>query len=86
VVSKAFSKEAKNDIFKRSLINRWGFDAEILFLAKNLGYSMAEKPVPWADQKGTKVNLLIDSISSLSELIAIRYSPTKQISNQITTL
>lgn len=69
---KAFSKQAKNDIFKRSLINRWGYDAEILFLAKNLGYSMVEKSVPWADQKGTKVNLIKDSISSFSELITIR--------------
>ncbi|MBU1070960.1 glycosyltransferase [Patescibacteria group bacterium] len=69
---KAFSQIAKNDIFSKSLINRWGYDAEILFLAKKLNYSIAEKSVPWADQKGTKVNLIKDSISSLSELITIR--------------
>ena len=69
---KAFSKVAKNDIFKRSLINRWGYDAEILFLSQKLGYSIKEKSVPWADQKGTKVNLIKDSLSSFSELITIR--------------
>lgn len=69
---KAFSRIAKNDIFKRSLINRWGYDSEILFLAHNLGYSIKERSVPWADQKGTKVNLMIDGLSSLSELTNIR--------------
>jgi dolichyl-phosphate beta-glucosyltransferase len=69
---KAFNQQAKNDIFKRSLINRWGYDAEILFLAHKLGYSIQEKSVPWADQKGTKVNLVKDSVNSLLELVTIR--------------
>lgn len=73
---KAFSQTAKNNIFKRSLINRWGYDAEILFIAKKLDYSIQEKSVPWADQKGTKVNLLIDSFSSFFELIQIRINHT----------
>lgn len=69
---KAFSQTAKNSIFKRSLINRWSYDAEILFLSTKLGYSIRERSVPWADQKGTKVSILKDSINSLTELIQIR--------------
>src|SRR5207245_1659543 len=39
---KAFSKTAKDDIFKKAVINRWGYDAEILFLAKRRGYTAKE--------------------------------------------
>ena len=41
---KAFSREAKDDIFSRSKIDRWGYDSEILFLAGRLGYNISNKP------------------------------------------
>jgi len=74
---KAFSRQAKNPIFKRSLINRWGYDSEILFLASKLGYSLVEKSVSWADQKGTKVSLAKDSIKSLEELLQVYINALK---------
>lgn len=70
---KAFKKEAKNQIFKRAKIDRWGYDSEILFLAHKLSYNMVERSVIWADQKNTKVNLLKDSINSFKELLQIRF-------------
>jgi dolichyl-phosphate beta-glucosyltransferase len=73
---KAFSLKAKNDIFKRSLVNRWGYDAEILFLGIQLGYSIEEKSVLWADQVGTKVSMLKDGLYSLTELAQIRLNHT----------
>lgn len=70
---KMFKFEAKQAIFKRARINRWGYDSEILFLAHKLGYNMIEKAVTWADQKNTKVNLIKDSINSFKELLEIRF-------------
>lgn len=69
---KMFKKPAKQAVFRRAQINRWGYDSEILFLAHKLGYNMVEKSVTWADQKNTKVNLLKDSINSFKELLQIR--------------
>ncbi len=70
---KAFSKEARIDIFGRAKINSWGYDSEILFLAKQLGYSMVEKSVLWSDDKNTKVKILKAIFTSFSELIRIRF-------------
>ena len=69
---KVFSKDAKDEIFQRSKIQRWGYDAEILFLASQLSYPIKEVAVKWSDDKRTKVNLAHDIISSLFELYAIR--------------
>ncbi|MBN1462697.1 MAG: glycosyltransferase family 2 protein [Paludibacteraceae bacterium] len=70
---KAFSREAKVDIFTRSMIDRWGYDSEILFLAKKLGYKITEKAVTWTDDRNTKVKLSSAVFTSLYELLKIRF-------------
>ena len=54
---KAFSRQATQKIFSRSIINGWGYDAEIAFLAKKNGFEIFEKPIIWANDEGTKVKL-----------------------------
>lgn len=70
---KAFSKEAKKDVFDRSRIHRWGYDSEVLYLARRLGYNLTEKAVIWSDDKNTKVELFRAVFTSFSELIRIRF-------------
>ena len=48
---KAFSASAAEDIFRRSRIKGWAFDAEILALAKQLKYKIKEIPVRWVDDR-----------------------------------
>jgi glycosyltransferase involved in cell wall biosynthesis len=69
---KAFNAEATERIFAASLIERWSFDAEILFLAHRWGYSIDEIPVQWTDSPATKVNLILDLARSTWELFLIR--------------
>lgn len=69
---KAFSKEAKEKIFKNSKIKGWGYDAETLFLAKKFKFRIVEVPVVWSNDNRSKVNLLKDLPLSFSELISIR--------------
>lgn len=83
---KAFSYQAKEDIFQKSRVNGWGYDAEILFLAKKLGYEITEKAVVWSDDSRTRVNLIKDTVQSFKELIQIRltnlsfsYQPFKKL-------
>ncbi len=71
---KAFKTGARQEIFKRAKIHRWGYDSEILFIAHKLGFNIVEKAVVWADQTNTKVKLLKDAIDSFKELIQIRYN------------
>lgn len=69
---KGFSREVGQDIFRRQLIPNWSFDAEILFLARKLGYGIKEVPVTWFDAEGTKVRLWRDVIWSLFGIFQIR--------------
>ncbi len=69
---KCFSFKAKNEIFSQQKIMDWSFDAEILFLAKKLGYKIKEVPISWKNDPSTKVNLFRDTISSFIGLIKIR--------------
>lgn len=71
---KCFSKEAAEKIFFRQKINRWGFDTEILFIGKKMGLSVKEVPVVWRNDIETKVKLPWDIITSLADLVKIRYN------------
>jgi dolichyl-phosphate beta-glucosyltransferase len=70
---KAFRGDVGRDLFSRLRIERWGFDAEILLIARRRGYRIAEVPVRWADRAGTKVNLLRDALGSALELLQMRF-------------
>lgn len=70
---KCFSKQAGHDIFKSLKNNRWGFDAEALFIAKKRGYKIKEVPVVWANDPKTKVKFPQDIIISLIELLKVRF-------------
>jgi dolichyl-phosphate beta-glucosyltransferase len=69
---KCFQAEAARQIFQLQRMNGWGFDAEILFIARRRGYRIKEVPVAWADDARTKVRLVKDAAGSLQELIGIR--------------
>lgn len=70
---KAFRHEAAKDIFSRQRLERWSYDAEILFLATRKGYKILELPVRWRHIEGSKVIPLLDIIRSFKELLAIRF-------------
>ena len=69
---KCFSRKAVNDIFKKAFIDDWSFDAEILFLARRMGYEIIEVPVVWKNDRATKVRLVRDILHSLRGLVRIR--------------
>ncbi|OGY60741.1 MAG: hypothetical protein A3F99_01880 [Candidatus Colwellbacteria bacterium RIFCSPLOWO2_12_FULL_43_11] len=52
---KCFSEEAANKIFSLQRVTGWGFDVEILSLAKHLGYRIKEIPIVWINDIRTKV-------------------------------
>lgn len=76
---KCLPQEAAKKIFSKQKIERWGFDAEILFLAKKFGYNMIEIPVKWSDDPKTRVKFPQDIIRSLLDLYKIRYNLFKKI-------
>jgi len=76
---KLFKKKTAKQLFKLSRIKRWGYDAEILFLAKKLDYQVVDVAVSWKNDERTKVSMGLDIIRSFIDLILIRwYNLTKQ--------
>ncbi len=69
---KAFSKEAKDTLFPKLMVKKWGFDAEVLFLGRISGFEFKEVPVKWSDDRRSKVNLWTDLPISLYDLFKIR--------------
>jgi dolichyl-phosphate beta-glucosyltransferase len=55
---KLFEVRAAREIFSRQRLDGFGFDVEVLFIARRLGYRILETPVRWDDVAGTKVSLL----------------------------
>jgi len=69
---KAFSRRAGEIVFTRQQIERWGFDPELLFIARKFGLKMTEVAVEWAHDDRSKINPLVDGIKMFWELLRIR--------------
>lgn len=69
---KCFSKKSAMEIFSKTKIERWSYDAEILFLAKKFGFKICEVGIAWENDEHTKVRLGIDTLQSFWDLIKIR--------------
>jgi glycosyltransferase involved in cell wall biosynthesis len=71
---KAFVVAPSRIIFEQQRIQRFGFDPEILFLAKRHGLRAVEVPVRWANDPATKVHVYRDSIAMFFDLLIIRWN------------
>lgn len=69
---KLFTAKAANNIFSRTKIDRFGFDIEVLALAKKIGYTIKEVPIIWDNPSGSTVNLK-SYFEVLKDLFKIRY-------------
>lgn len=71
---KLFRASAAQELFARSRIEGFSFDVEILLLAQRLGYRIAEVPVAWTHQPGSRINLITDSARMAFDLLRLRVS------------
>jgi dolichyl-phosphate beta-glucosyltransferase len=71
---KAFRAAAAKDIFSRLHTAGFGFDVEVLVLARAVGYRVAEIPVVWCDVRPSRLRIFKGSWSMLKDLWRIRRS------------
>jgi len=71
---KAFRREAAYTVFQLQRIERWGFDPELLFIARKRGYTVREVPVTWGHDERSRLSYLKDGITMLEELVYIRWN------------
>ena len=81
---KLFTGKATNDVFKQYKDIKHGFtkikgtaitfgaDIELLYIAKNHGYTIKEVPINWLHVETRRVNPLRDSITGVLDLVTIK--------------
>ncbi|HXE91768.1 MAG TPA: dolichyl-phosphate beta-glucosyltransferase [Terriglobales bacterium] len=74
---KAFTRRAAAAIFPLQRIERWGFDPELLFLARKLGFTVREVPVEWAHDERSKIHPLRDGLAIFLEMLRIRWNDVR---------
>jgi len=70
---KAFTRRAAQTILPLQHIERWGFDPEILFLARKFGFRVEEVPVLWGHSGGTRIHPLVDGARMFQEMLRVRW-------------
>ena len=71
---KVFRREVARDVFTLQTIEGWGFDVEMLFIARRRGYKLIEVPITWYYRPQTKINPIRDSINMVIEVMRVRWN------------
>jgi dolichyl-phosphate beta-glucosyltransferase len=69
-------------LFSRMRTSGFAFDVEVLMMARFCGHRVAEVPVNWTHQLGSRINLVTDSARMLLELVQIRARKARGVYHQ----
>jgi hypothetical protein len=70
---------AAEAVFSRQRLTGWVFDAEVLALARGLGFRVTEVGVEWADRRGSKLSITQVLIPAVRELLDARRNVRAQV-------
>ncbi len=76
---KAFRREVAREIFPYQTIEGWGFDVEILFIARRFGYRIIEVPVTWYYGSESKVRPVKDTLGMIRDLWQVRVNARRGV-------
>jgi dolichyl-phosphate beta-glucosyltransferase len=76
---KALRRDAAQDLFGQVTLLGWGFDVELLFLARRYGYLLEELGIDWYFDSDTRVRPGIDTLHMLWELLTIRWNAARGV-------
>ena len=68
---KLFKRTVARDVFSVNRIDGFGFDVEVLYIARSRGYKIAEVAINWANMEGSKVNVLVDSPKMFIDVLKV---------------
>ena len=69
---KCFTADAAETLFPLQHSKGFGFDVELLFLARKMGMGIVEVPIDWYYQEGSKVRPVRDSFLMFRDLLSVR--------------
>ncbi|MCK4521213.1 MAG: glycosyltransferase family 2 protein [Nanoarchaeota archaeon] len=74
---KLFTKKAAKEIFSKQKIDGFGFDVEVLFIARKKGFKIKEVPIVWRNSINTKVSPVKDSVRMFYDILKVRLNSMK---------
>ena len=69
---KAFRADAARAVFGRQRIDGFGFDVEVLYLARRLGFDLHVVPLHWEHKENSRVAPLRDTLLMLADVLSVR--------------
>ena len=69
---KAFRADAARAVFSRQRIEGFGFDVEVLYLARRLGFGVRVVPLRWEHKENSRVAPVRDTLLMLSDVFSVR--------------
>jgi dolichyl-phosphate beta-glucosyltransferase len=76
---KLWRANAAEAVFPRQRLTGWVFDAEVLALARRLGFRVTEVGVAWADRRGSKLSIMQVLVPAVRELLDARRNVRAQV-------
>ncbi len=68
---KCLRREVAVELCKRQTVNGWGFDPELLYIARRRGYRVHEVPISWTYVPGSRVHPVRDALRMVRELLSV---------------
>jgi dolichyl-phosphate beta-glucosyltransferase len=69
---KLWRAEAAEAAYSRTKLEDWVFDAEVLAMARALGYRLCETGIAWSDRDGSRLSMPRVLVPALRDLLAAR--------------
>lgn len=79
---KCFHHSVVDDLFSHQTIDGFGFDVEVLYVAKKRGYEIIEVPIHWYYQAESKVDPVKDTIRMVKDILLVRQNDREGLYDQ----
>ena len=70
---KLFRGPVARELFKRSKVDHFAFDVEVVWLAQKAGHTVVEEGVTWEDSPSSRVSPIGDSWRMLIDVLRLRF-------------
>ncbi|HVR72767.1 MAG TPA: glycosyltransferase [Planctomycetota bacterium] len=70
---KMFRRDAARRIFSLQRLDRWGFDVEVLYLARREGMKIAQVPVAYTESSESRLRL-VTPLTMIRDLLQVRWN------------
>jgi dolichyl-phosphate beta-glucosyltransferase len=76
---KCFHAPVAEELFRLQTLTGWAFDVELLYLARQRGYSIVELPIRWYFNPESKLNVFQDAVKMGLDILTIHWNKLRGV-------